>query len=113
MRWRSEATSSKTKLETELGDRRETSVGEELKLDTERSGGEEIGAPESTLKTRRSGRVGAIQSGFTNEKGFRGAHFKHISGFNGEREIPSGIPGYFPDFDTKLSRKVEFIPDLG
>ena len=39
LRWRSEAETSKTKLETELGDRRETSVGEE------------IGAPESTWET--------------------------------------------------------------
>ena len=30
LRWRSEAEPSKTKLETELGDRRETSVGEEI-----------------------------------------------------------------------------------
>ena len=36
LRWRSGAETSKTKLETELGDRRETSVGEELKLDPER-----------------------------------------------------------------------------
>ena len=42
-----------------------------------------------------------------NEKGFRGEHFEHISSFKGEREIPSQIPGYFPDFDTKLSRKVD------
>ena len=41
--------------------------------------------------------VRAIQSGFTNEKGFRGEHFEHISDFEGEREILSGIPGYFPD----------------
>ena len=32
------------------------------------------------------------------EKGFRGRHFEHISGFEGEREILGGIPGYFPDF---------------
>ena len=30
LRWRSGAEPSKTKLETELGDRRETSVGEEI-----------------------------------------------------------------------------------
>ena len=39
LRWRSGAETSKTKLETELGDRRETSVGEE------------IGAVESTWAT--------------------------------------------------------------
>jgi len=31
------------------------------------------------------------------EKGFRGTHFGHIFGFEGEREILSGITGYFPD----------------
>ena len=70
MRWRSEAEPSKTKLETELGDRRETSVGEEIE------------AVESTWG-KRSERVGAIQSGFTNEKGFRGEHFEHIARFKG------------------------------
>ena len=83
MRWRSEAETSKTKLETELGDRRETSVGEE------------IGAPESTWKRA----VSAIGSGLTNEKRFRGAHFEKIWGFEGERQILSGNPGYFPDFE--------------
>ena len=45
----------------------------------------------------RSERVKAILIGFTMEKGFRGRHFEHISGFEGEREILGGIPGYFSD----------------
>ena len=47
----------------------------------------------------RSERVKSISSGFTNENGFRGAHFGHIFGFEGEREILSGISGHFPDFE--------------
>ena len=56
-------------------------------------------------------RVGATRRGFTIEKGFRGQHFEHISGFEGEQEILGGNQGYFPDFCRKLRRKVHFIPD--
>ena len=48
---------------------------------------------------RRSGRVEAISSGFTNEKGFRGEHFEHISGFSGKRTILSWILGHFPNLE--------------
>ena len=53
---------------------------------SESSVGEEIGAPGSTWWLnggRWSERVGAIRSAFTMEKGFRGAHFEHISVFKG------------------------------
>ena len=51
------------------------------------------------LGERRSGRVGAIRVGFTIEKGFRGEHSEHISGFSGKKEIVSGILGHFPDLE--------------
>ena len=80
-------------------ERSESSVGEEIgaRHGAKRRGGDR-GAREHLERARRSGRVGAIRTGFTIEKGFRGVHFEHISGFEGEREILGGIPGYFPDF---------------
>ena len=42
---------------------------------------------------------------FTNGKGFRGEHFKHNSRFEGERDNPSGIPGYFPDYESNRAGK--------
>ena len=39
------------------------------------------------------------------EKGFRGDHFEHISVFEGERQILSGITGYVPDFECVLAGK--------
>ena len=83
---------------------------------SESSVGEEIEAPGSTWWLnggRWSERGRAIRSGFTMEKGFRGQHFEHISGFEGEQEILGGNQGYFPDFCRKLRRKVHFIPDSG
>ena len=53
----------------------------------------------------RSGRVGAIWSGFTIEKGFRGEHFKHISGFPVKREILCGILGHFPNLECIRAEK--------
>ena len=59
-------------------ERSESSVGEEIEA-----------APSTWWLNRESGweRVGAIRSGFTIEKGFRGQHFEQISGFEGERDI--------------------------
>ena len=58
--------------------------------------GEEI---ESPVGTQGIIMENGGQTGFTIEKGFRGQHFEHISNFEGEREISSGIPAHFPDLE--------------
>ena len=75
---------------------------------SESSVGEEIGAPPDTqgLNGER------IQSGLTNEKGFRGEHFEHIPDFRGKGDFKrdSGIRFRYK---VNLSRKSDFIPQFG
>ena len=75
---------------------------------SESSVGEEIEAPGSTWwlnRGRWSERVKAIRSGFTIEKGFRGAHFERISGFEGDFAEFTENVGYFPHLECPKAKK--------